>query len=128
MTIPLKDIKARLLANAEVQAEYDRLAPEFEIANELVRARAEAGVTQGEIAERMGTTQSAIARLESGRTPMKTETIHRYAAALGYRAVVKLKRTETLNARGKILKAGATRRRTATAAPHAGKKPQRKRR
>jgi DNA-binding XRE family transcriptional regulator len=68
MTIPFEKLKARLLANPEVKAEYDALAPEFEISAELVKARLRAGLSQAELAARMGTSQSTIARLESGQT------------------------------------------------------------
>ena len=64
MTIQFEKLKARLLANPKVKAEYDALAPEFEIAAELLRARLRAGLSQAELAERMGTSQSTIARLE----------------------------------------------------------------
>ena len=93
MTIALKDIKARLLTDPEVRVEYDRLAPEFEVANKLVRARSRAGLSQKQIATLMGTTQSAIARIESGKIALRTDTIQRYAAAIGYRAELKLTRT-----------------------------------
>jgi DNA-binding XRE family transcriptional regulator len=68
MTIPFEKFKARLLANPKVKAEYDALAPEFEIAAELLRARLRAGLSQAELAARMRTSQSTIARLESGQT------------------------------------------------------------
>jgi hypothetical protein len=48
MTIPFERLKARLLANPKVKAEYDALAPEFEIAAELLRARLRAGLSQAE--------------------------------------------------------------------------------
>ena len=64
----LADLKARILAHPEARAEYDAQAPEFELARELIAARTRAGLTQAELAERMQTTQSTIARLESGRT------------------------------------------------------------
>jgi predicted transcriptional regulator len=83
MTISFEEIKARLLANPEVRAEYDALAPEFEIAAELVKARLRAGLSQAELARRMGTSQSAIARLESGQTLPSTKTLLRYAEATG---------------------------------------------
>ena len=83
MTIPFEEFKSRLLANPEVRAEYDALAPEFEIATELVKARLRAGLSQAELARRMGTSQSAIARLESGQTLPSTKTLLRYAEATG---------------------------------------------
>jgi DNA-binding XRE family transcriptional regulator len=86
----LTKLKARLLADPETQAAYDEQAPEFAIARELIGARVRAGLTQGEIAERMHTTQSTIARLESGRTMPSLRTLSRYAKATGSRAVIKL--------------------------------------
>lgn len=66
MTKPLRTIKRKMLANPEVRSAYDSLAGEFDLARELVAARVRAGLTQAELAKRMGTTQSAIGRLESG--------------------------------------------------------------
>jgi transcriptional regulator with XRE-family HTH domain len=65
------------------------LAPQFEISGELIRARLRAGLSQEELAERMGTSQSAIARLESGSTLPSTKTLLRFAEAT--RSKVKLK-------------------------------------
>jgi DNA-binding XRE family transcriptional regulator len=89
-TIPFEKLKARLLANPKVKAEYDALAPEFEIAAELLRARLRAGLSQAELAERMGTSQSAIARLESGQTLPSTKTLPRYAEATSSKFHVRL--------------------------------------
>ena len=50
---------------------------------QLARARRESGLSQTEIAARMGTTQSAVARLESGELDARLSTLERYAAALG---------------------------------------------
>jgi predicted transcriptional regulator len=90
MTIPFEKLKARLLADPKVRTEYDALAPEFEIAAELLRARLRAGLSQTELAARMGTSQSAIARLESGDTLPSTKTLLRYAQATGSKVRVKL--------------------------------------
>ncbi len=90
MTIPFKNLKSRLLADIRVKAEYDMLAPEFEIASELLRARLRAGLSQSELAVRMSTSQSAIARLESGQTLPSTKTLLRYAEATGSRFRVRL--------------------------------------
>lgn len=86
----LKTLKAELLASPETLAEYEALAGEFEMARELIAARNRAGLSQVEVASRMGTTQSVIARLESGRRAPSMRTVQRYADALGCRAVIKL--------------------------------------
>ncbi len=91
-TIDFDDLKADLLRDPEVRAEYDALEEEFAVASELIAARARAGLSQAEVAARMGTTQSTIARLESGRTLPSLRTLRRYAAATGSRAVVHLEK------------------------------------
>jgi predicted transcriptional regulator len=90
MTIPFNEFKARLLANPKVKAEYDALAPEFEISAELLRARLRAGLSQSDLAERMGTSQSTIARLESGMSLPSTKTLLRFAEATGSKIQVRL--------------------------------------
>ena len=52
----LKKLKAELLANPAVRRAYDAQTPEFELARELIAARTQAGLTQGDVAARMGTT------------------------------------------------------------------------
>ena len=49
-----------------------------------------AGLTQGEVAARMGTTQSVVARIESGRGTPSMRTVQRFASAVGARAVVRM--------------------------------------
>jgi transcriptional regulator with XRE-family HTH domain len=56
-----------------------------ELASDLVAARLKAGLSQTEVAARMGTSQSAVARLESGDADIRLSTLERYAAALGRR-------------------------------------------
>jgi ribosome-binding protein aMBF1 (putative translation factor) len=90
MTISHDVSKARLLADPEVRAEYDAQAPEFAIATELVRARSRAGLSQVVLAERMQTSQSAIARLESGQTLPSTKPFLRFAKATGSKVQVRL--------------------------------------
>ena len=90
MTIQFEELKVCLLANPKVRAEYDALAPEFGIAAELLRARLRAGLSQAELAARMGTSQSTIARLENGHTLSSTKTPLRYAEATGTRFRVRL--------------------------------------
>lgn len=91
----LKTLKAELLSPPVTRTEYDALEPEFEAAKELIAARVRAGLTQEELATRMGTTQSTIARLESGRRPPSLRTVQRYAQALGCRAVVRIEYAPT---------------------------------
>jgi DNA-binding XRE family transcriptional regulator len=86
----LATLKKRLLADPQTQAEYEAQAPEFAIARELIAARVRAGLTQEQLAEKMQTTQSTIARMESGRTLPSMRTLSRYAEATGSRAVVRL--------------------------------------
>ena len=90
MTIPLEEFMARSLADPEVKREYDALAPEFEISAELLRARKRAGLSQAELAARMRTSQSAVARMESGQTLPSTKTLLRFAEATGSRIQLRL--------------------------------------
>lgn len=92
MSSTLKQFKARALARPEVKREYERLSGEFEFLDEILKARAESGLTQADVAARIGTTQSAVARLESptGKHSPSVATLQRYAAVLGYRLQVRL--------------------------------------
>ena len=86
----LKTLKAELLADPKTRAEYDAVANEFEMARELIAARARAGLSQGEVAKRMGTTQSVVARLESGKRPPSMRTVERFAQAVGGHLVFRI--------------------------------------
>jgi transcriptional regulator with XRE-family HTH domain len=81
----LKDLKAMLLKDPEVRKEYDALEEEFALIAEVARARMRAGLSQAQLAKRMKTTQSTIARLESGRGKPSTRTLSRFAKATGHR-------------------------------------------
>jgi ribosome-binding protein aMBF1 (putative translation factor) len=67
--------------------EDDRLDPFEQIARVVIMRRAELGLSQQEVAERMGTTASVISRIESGQHRTSTETLRRLAEALEGRAV-----------------------------------------
>jgi DNA-binding XRE family transcriptional regulator len=75
--------KRKQLRNPAVKAEYDRLGPQFELAAELIGARAKAGLTQAQVARRMRTSQSAVARMESGDRLPSTSSLLKYARAVG---------------------------------------------
>jgi ribosome-binding protein aMBF1 (putative translation factor) len=64
---------------------YNALEDEFSLAKAMIQARAHAGLTQEQLADRMHTTQAVIARLESGRVKPSTRTLERLAAATGMR-------------------------------------------
>ncbi|TKB59403.1 MAG: helix-turn-helix transcriptional regulator [Nitrospira sp.] len=88
----LKGFKVRALARPDVRRKYEVLREELERLDEILKARTEAGVTQAELAARMGITQSAVARLETamGKHSPSIGTLKRYAAALGYRLQLRL--------------------------------------
>jgi len=67
MASSLKQFRKRALARSEVKRAYDAAEEEFAFLDEVLKARAQAGLTQAELAARIGTTQSAIARLESAQ-------------------------------------------------------------
>jgi len=92
VTSTLQRFKARALARPGVKKAYDELDEEFAFIDEVLKARAEAGLTQAEVAARIGTTQSAVARLESAesRHSPSIATLQRYAKALGYKVQIRL--------------------------------------
>jgi len=90
MTIPFSEMKTELLKDLEFRTAYDALAPEFELAATIIAARTAQGLTQAELAARMHTSQSYIARLESGRALPSMRTWLRLAEATGTRAKVTL--------------------------------------
>lgn len=70
---------------------YDALELEYGVASQMLKARSRAGLTQDVVAERMGTTKSAISRLESaGKHAPSLATLKRYASAVGCELQVKL--------------------------------------
>src|ERR1700719_2737001 len=81
----VKDLHQKWMKNKEYRKAYDKLSPEFALARAVIDARVTAGLTQLQLAKRMDTTQSVIARLESGRTRPSTQTLERLAAATGTR-------------------------------------------
>ncbi len=81
--IPVAESFAEWRKDPEYVAAYDALEEEFALANALIGARAQANLTQEDLAERMGTSQSAIARLESGRVMPSTRTLRKLAEATG---------------------------------------------
>lgn len=83
MMTKLADLKKRLMEDPEVREEYAKADAEYSVIEAMIRARTDAKLTQAEIAHRIGTTQSAIARLEGGRVSPSVATLRRYAEATG---------------------------------------------
>ena len=74
----------------EFREEYEKADAEFAIIEALVRARSAAKLSQAELAKRIGTTQSAVARLEGGGVSPSLSTLRRYAEATGTKLHVEL--------------------------------------
>lgn len=90
-----EQFKAKALADPAVRAEYERLQrEEGPMLDAILAARREAGLTQAQVAQRMGTKAPAVARLEaaliSGTPSPSLATLRKYAAALGKRVQVQL--------------------------------------
>jgi transcriptional regulator with XRE-family HTH domain len=83
--IRIKELHKKWMKDPNYRKEYDALEEEFALAAEVAKARSRAGLSQAELAHRMKTTQSTIARLESGRGRPSTRTLDRFAKATGHR-------------------------------------------
>jgi transcriptional regulator with XRE-family HTH domain len=87
-TISWDSIRADMLADPTIKAEYDLLDAEFSIASVLIALRTASGLTQREFAKKVGMKQSQLARIESGKQIPKLETLAKLAAGAGYRVEV----------------------------------------
>ena len=87
-------LKSRALSRKAVKTEYDALEPEFALLSEMLTARQKAGLSQLEIAGRMGTKPPAITRLESslssGKHSPSIATLKKYAEAVDCHLEIKL--------------------------------------
>lgn len=90
-----KQLRAKALRRPEVKAAFDDLSDAYALLDEFLKARTEQGLTQAQVAERIGTTQSAVARMESGRGRHSPSlaTLTRYAEALGCKLELRLVRS-----------------------------------
>ena len=96
-----KDLRDKMLRNPDVQQEFAKQEEEFSLFDQLIKARMEAGLTQSEVAERMGTKTPAVARLESGGGMKKhspsISTLRKYARAVGCNLEIKLVQSKLIN-------------------------------
>ena len=79
----ITDLHKKWMKDPAYRKEYDALEEEFALVEAIAKARIRAGLSQAELARRMKTTQSTIARLESGRGRPSTRTLDRFAKARG---------------------------------------------
>ena len=79
------DLHKAWMRDPAYAAAHAELADEFALASAIIAARSAAGLTQADLAKRMNTTQTAIARLESGRARPSTQTLAKLATATGHR-------------------------------------------
>ena len=77
------DLRQELLENEEVKAEYEALRPQYELIEQIIIARTQQGVTQEELAKRVGTRQSNISRFEGGSYNPSLEFVRKLAHGLG---------------------------------------------
>ncbi|MBR8220423.1 helix-turn-helix domain-containing protein [Burkholderia ambifaria] len=88
-----KDLRERALSNPDVRAEYERLnREEPALLDVMLAARRDAGLSQADVAERMGTKAPAVTRLEralaTGQHSPSIDTLRKYAAACGKKLVI----------------------------------------
>ena len=87
----ISQLHRKWMQDPSYRSEYEKLETEFQLARAIIGARNHAGLTQAELAERMDTTQSVIARLESGRVRPSTSTLERLAAATGTKLTIEFR-------------------------------------
>lgn len=85
-----KEVKKELLQDKETRKEYDRLTSRYAVISQLIAARIKNGMTQKDLAQKIGTKQSAIARLESGNINPSLGFLDKIASVMGYRLTVQL--------------------------------------
>jgi ribosome-binding protein aMBF1 (putative translation factor) len=88
----ISDLHKKWLKDPKYRQDYKALEDEFALARAVIKARSSAGLPQEQLADRMKTTQSVIARLESGRTRPSTQTLHRVAVATGTKLRISFER------------------------------------
>ena len=85
-----KTVREELLQDPEVRREYEKLKPRYELISQLISARAKRGLTQAQLAKKMGTKQSAIARIEGGNANPSINFLEKLASALGTKLSIQL--------------------------------------
>ena len=81
----VKELHRRWSKDPDYKASYDALDQEFHLAQALIEARTRAGLSQTQLARRMKTSQSYVARIEGGKVRPSTDALERFAHATGTR-------------------------------------------
>jgi len=88
---PYNDVKKRFLADPEFRKEYETLGPEFKLIESIIKRRGELKMSQEELADKLGTGQAAISRIESGNTNPTLASLVEIAEALDSDLHIELK-------------------------------------
>ncbi len=86
-----KTLKKELLKNKQVAQEYKKLEPRYQLISQLIEARVKKGLTQEELAEKIGTKQSAIARVESGNINPTIGFLEKFTQAIGTKLIIQVR-------------------------------------
>lgn len=83
-------LRKQLLKDKEVAREYERLKPRYLLISQLIEARIKKGLTQEDLAKKLGTKQSAIARIESGNANPSISFLEKLTQALGSKLIIQI--------------------------------------
>lgn len=86
-----KILRRELLSDPEVAREYERLKPRYALISQLIGARIKKGLTQGQLAKKMGTKQSAISRVEGGNSNPSIAFLEKLTQALGSKLIIQVR-------------------------------------
>ncbi|OGH39147.1 MAG: transcriptional regulator [Candidatus Levybacteria bacterium RIFCSPLOWO2_01_FULL_38_21] len=86
-----EDLEKELLSDPETRKEFNKLAPRYAVISEFIKARLKKGMTQKDVADKIGTKQSAVARLEAGNSNPTIGFLEKIASVLGTRLTIHLR-------------------------------------
>jgi len=91
------DFLKKQLENPDVAAEFKRIDPQFQIAKELIKLRIKRGITQKELALRIGSTQAVVSRIESGAVNSSIDTLQKLSEALDAKLMIQIEPNEVVS-------------------------------
>jgi len=99
----VSELHKRWSKHPNYRKSYDALQEEFALARAVIEARRGAGLTQQQLARKMGTTQPVVARLEAGNTRPSLRTLERLANATGSRLVITFQPCKKKAVKGRVI-------------------------